>query len=110
MEKNRCTVVLRYDPQDAEIHQKVVACIMRLDPNAAGLFEKHAFSGRLTIKRNTDPKTARRLKELFGATGAACDIENLRDKPSAGMAKAPKASQGAAQTRKTGRSTNWRNP
>jgi hypothetical protein len=91
MDKKRCTVVLRYDPQDAEIHQKVVACITRLDPSAGGQFEKTAVSGRLILKRNTDPETARRLKQLFGATGAACDIQNLRDKPTAGEAKGPKA-------------------
>jgi hypothetical protein len=96
MKKNRCIVVLHYDPQDAKTHQKVVACITRLDPNAAGLFEKNTFSGRMVLKRDTDPETARRLKKLFDTTGAACDIRNLPDKPPAGLVEEPKASEPSA--------------
>jgi hypothetical protein len=90
MRKKRCTVVLSYDPQDLEVRQKVVTCITRLDPDAAGLIKKNASKGRLILKRNTDPETARRLKQLFAATGATCDIQDLSAKPSAEGANDPK--------------------
>ena len=70
MGKNRYTIVLCYDPQDAEIHQKVIARLARLDPNATEKFNKNPFTGRLIIKRNADPATATRLKQLFEPTGA----------------------------------------
>jgi hypothetical protein len=84
MEKARFTVVLRYDPQDAEIHQKVIACLARVDPNATEQFKKTAFTGQLVLKRRTDPRTARRLKQLFGATGAACSVFKVPETPAAG--------------------------
>ncbi len=74
MEKDRYTVMLRYDPQDAEIHRKVVDCLAHLDPRASRQFTEAEFNGRLILKRRTDPETALRLKQLFDATGAACDV------------------------------------
>lgn len=87
MEENRYTVVLQYDPQDAEIHKKVIACLARVDPNASGRFEKVGFTGRLILKRRTDPKTARRLKQLFGATGATCSVHKISENPIDGGAE-----------------------
>lgn len=81
MIENRYSVILRYDPQDAQIHQKVIACLAQVDPNAAGRLEKAAFTGRLILKRNADLSTARRLTQLFGATGAACSVYKASEKP-----------------------------
>lgn len=91
MGKDLYTVVLRYDPKDAEIHQKVIACLARVDPNAAGRLEKTAFTGRLILKRNADLSTARRLKQLFSATGAACGVNKVSKKPIAEAAEREEA-------------------
>jgi hypothetical protein len=85
MEKNRYTVALRYDPQDTEIHQRVVARLARIDPDAVQKFKRSAFTGRLILKRNADPTTAGRLKQLFSATGAVCDIRAESETPGAGL-------------------------
>jgi hypothetical protein len=87
MENSRYAVVLHYNPQDAEIHRKVIDCLKRLDPNASKRFEKAEFTGRLILKRSTDSATALRLKQLLAATGADCDVRKVSAKPSAGMAE-----------------------
>jgi hypothetical protein len=87
MENNRYTVVLHYDPQDAETHQKVIACLTRLAPNASKQFQKTEFTGRLILKRSTDPATARRLKQLINATGAGCDVHKVFEKRPTGTAE-----------------------
>jgi hypothetical protein len=96
MVDNRYSVVLHYDPRDAVTHQKVIACLTRLDPNAAGRFEKAGFTGRLILKRNTDMATARRLKQLLNKTGASCDIRALSVKPLAAREEDRKAAALAA--------------
>lgn len=96
MVDNRYSVELHYDPEDAQIHQKVIACLTRLDPKAAGRFEKAGFTGRLILKRNTDMATARRMKQLLNKTGASCDIRELSVKSSAARTEDLKAAVPAA--------------
>lgn len=81
MGKHRYTVVLRYDPTDARIHQEVTARLARLAPNALGKIEEKSFTGRLILKRGADPATARNLKQLFDATGAVCDLHPVSEAP-----------------------------
>jgi hypothetical protein len=81
MEKDRYTVMLRYDPQNAEIHQKVTDRLAHLDPRASKQFTEAEFNGRLILKRRTDPETALRLKQLFDVTGAACDVYKVPETP-----------------------------
>lgn len=87
MGKARYSVMLRYDPQDAKIHKKVIACLASVDPNAAERFNKAAFTGQLVLKRRADPQTARRLKQMFGATGASCSVHKAPEAPAAGAAE-----------------------
>jgi hypothetical protein len=91
MGKDRFTVMLRYNPRNAEIHQKVIDCLARLDPNASKQLAAAGFTGRLILRRRSDPEAARRLKQLFEATGAACDVLKEPISPAAGTANGRKA-------------------
>ena len=101
MGKNRYTIVLCYDPQDAEIHQKVIARLARLDPNATEKFNKNPFTGRLIIKRNADPATATRLKQLFEPTGAVCDVCAESKTPETGGARETRSFRSASSAART---------
>jgi hypothetical protein len=91
MGKDRYTVMLRYDPQDAQIHRKVIACLARLAPGASTQLKNAKFTGRLILKRRTDQQTARRLGQLFIATGAACEVHKVSEKDIAGAAEEKEA-------------------
>ncbi len=77
MDNNRYTVTLRYDPNNLEIHDKVVARLSRLDPTASKRLKKTQSTGRVIIKRSTDLATARRLTYILRDTGALCSVYKL---------------------------------
>jgi len=80
MDNNRYTVIVHYDPTHRQIHEKVVACLSRLDPTASERFEKTKLTGRLIVKRSTDLATAKRLKHMLLNTGARCSVQKLTSK------------------------------
>lgn len=81
MDDNNYAVILYCDPGQKETHEKVVACLARLDPTAPARFEKMTTAGPLFVKRRTDRATANRLKDLLSRTGARCTIQKLTSPP-----------------------------
>jgi hypothetical protein len=77
MENDRYTVFLQYDPNHIEIHEKVLACLSRLDRGAAERIGKTKLTGRLIVKRSTDLETAKRLKHKLQDCGALCSVQRL---------------------------------
>ncbi len=77
MDRDRYAVILRYDPQNLQIHGEVVACLSRIDPAASERFDKIDITGRVIVKRSTDLATAKRLKHLLQTTGARCAVQKV---------------------------------
>ena len=77
MNDNSYTVILRYDPDSKTTHDKIIACLSRLDPTVSEQFENLKSTGRLIVKRGTDLETANRLQRLLSGTGASCSIHRL---------------------------------
>ena len=77
MESDRYCIILRYDPEDLELHERVVACLSHLDPTAPERLKKTERGGRMIVKRNTDLATAERLKHRLRKTGALCSVQKL---------------------------------
>lgn len=81
MENDRYNVLLLYDPENLEIHHKVVACLSRLSPKAARRLEKEKITGRMMIKQDADLATARRFQHIFHDTGAHCSVRKMLPRP-----------------------------
>ena len=77
MDSDNYSVVLQYDPENIETHEKVVACLLRIAPASARKMEKIRSNGRLIVKRQTDISTAKRLVSILRETGAACRVTKL---------------------------------
>ncbi len=74
MENNLYTVMLKFDPDDQLLRQKVIQRLCQIDPTASKRLAniKH---GRVVVKKNTSLATAQRLGAVLQKTGALCTIE-----------------------------------
>jgi hypothetical protein len=81
MEEDRYNVILCYDPDDSQIHRKVVSALFEKAPLVAQRFEEAKFNGRMIIRRGVDMKTAKGFRRLFGDTGATCTFHKITATP-----------------------------
>ncbi len=98
MESARYNVLLNYDPENQEIHQKVMTCLSRLDPTVLKRLEKVNLNGRLIVKRDADLATARRLEQILRDTGALCCVQKLKLQPLPTAEQAPLSGSRLAST------------
>lgn len=95
MEEDRYNVILSYDPNDSQIHRKVVSALFKKAPLAAQRFEEATFNGRKIIRRGVDLKTAEGFGRLFRGTGATCTLQKMTLNPPASADQNKVAAEGS---------------
>ncbi len=72
MKNERYSIELHFDPKNRTTLHKVYNCLAKLDHASSHRLGELLAKGRLTVKRNADLTTTRRLVSILNETGATC--------------------------------------